>query len=102
MTLPVNLNVNPGGQTAHNLYLAQLLYFGWVGFGAFMTMSVAFGRRVYASLVDLAGSPAGWVLTAALIGVAWQGLLEYVITFPLFFTNSLFWIVLGMVANKKL
>ena len=69
---------------------------------SFASRCIAFGRRVYASLVDLAGSPAGWVLTAALIGVAWQGLLEYVITFPLFFTNSLFWIVLGMVANKKL
>jgi O-antigen ligase len=102
VTLPVNLNVNPGGQTAHNLYLAQVLYFGWVGFVAFITMSVAFGRRVYASLADLAGSPGARVLTAALIGVAWQGLLEYIITFPLFFTNSLFWIVLGMVANKKL
>lgn len=96
------LNVSYTGETPHNVYLAQLLYYGCAGFLAFMTMFAAFGRRVYSSLVELQGRPEAWVLTALLVGAAGQGMVEYIITYPLFFSNSLFWLILGAVANRDL
>ena len=93
--LNVTVKGRYAGETPHNAYLAQLLYYGSVGFVAFMMMLVGFGHRVYSSVVGLRGRPEAWVLTGLLVGVAGQGMVEYIITVPLSFSNSLFWLILA-------
>ena len=96
------LNVSYEGYTPHNIFLAQLLFYGVVGWLAFMAMLVALGRRVAATVGELRERLDVRVLTSLLVGALVQGLVEYIITFPLFFANSLFWLVLGMVVQKNL
>jgi hypothetical protein len=84
--------------TPHNVYLAQVAYFGVIGLGLFLGVLVAFGRLVRDTL-RAARDRSTLAFALLLAGMLLQGLVEYIVTFPIFFANSMFWIVLGLAAR---
>ena len=77
----------------HNFLLANLLYFGCFGTISLIAMLAVLGKsiwnrtRQYPELMPIAG-----VLAAVLLI---HGQIEYVLTYPLFLSNSLFWFLSG-------
>lgn len=91
-----------GTESPHNFLLANLLYFGCLGTIALVSMLALLCKSIlqrirtgeYPELVPVAG------VLAAIILI--HGQLEYVLTYPLFFSNSMFWFLLGYVAFANL
>lgn len=94
------LNAEFHGQTPHNAFLAQIAYFGGLGLTLFIGLLVAFGRLVWRRQRERP-DPASSLLFALVVAVLLQGLVEYIVTFPIFFANSMFWIVVGLLARER-
>jgi lipopolysaccharide cholinephosphotransferase len=87
-------------QTPHSLYLAQFAYFGVIGLALFLVLLAAFGHLVLDNLREGPDLPS-LTLAALLAAVLVKGLVEYQVTRPVFFTNSMFWICLGLLAGNR-
>lgn len=80
-------------ESPHNFLLANLLYFGCFGTIALIVMLAVLGKNIwnrtrqYPELMPIAG------LLAAVFLI--HGQIEYVLTYPLFLSNSLFWFLCG-------
>lgn len=92
------LNLTVDGQTPHNVYLTQLAYFGGMGFILFLGVIAAFARLVYANIATR--DRLSLMFVFLVIGVLIQGMVEYIVTFPIFFANSMFWICVGLLARR--
>lgn len=84
------------GLSPHNFYLANFIYFGIGGLALILLLLAIFARRItYIVRSQPALLPvAGTVLSVVLI----HGQFEYVLTHPLYFSNSLFWLLIGSLA----
>lgn len=94
------LNAKFREHTPHNAFLAQLAYFGGVGLTLFVGLLVTFGVVVWRrqrARRDLSS----WMLFAVVVAALLQGFVEYVLTFPVFFANSMFWILAGLLARSR-
>jgi O-antigen ligase len=85
--------------TPHSAYLAQFAFFGIVGLALFLGVVAAFGRLVLQNLRSGDGRRP-WPIVMVVCGALLQGLAEYIVTFPVFFSNSMFWICLGLAARE--
>ena len=89
-----------GAESPHNFLLANLLYFGCLGTIALVSMLALLGRNIQQRLREYpALMPVAGVLAAVILI---HGQLEYVLTYPLFLSNSMFWFLLGYVAFANL
>ncbi len=89
------------GETAHNVYVTQIAYYGVVGLFAFLLMLGSFARDAFKKFSNTAVSFSDSVFITIILGLLLQGMVEYMITFPAFFTNSMFWIFVGIVCAKR-
>jgi hypothetical protein len=88
------------GQTPHNVFLAQLVFFGSVGLAVFLAMMVVFARAVRAGL-GRAPCVSRQLVACLLVAALGQGVVEYIVSFPLLFSNSMFWLCLGLAAAPR-
>ncbi len=80
----------------HNFILANLAYYGIFGLSSLICMLCLCSMAVWhRTRTNLALMP---VATLLLSVICVHGQLEYVLTYPLFFSNSIFWILLGFAA----
>jgi O-antigen ligase len=84
----------------HNLYLAQLVYFGAVGLALFIVLLATLGRAI-ASTIRLERDWRPRLIVMLLAGVLLQGGVEYMVTAPVFFLNSIFWICAGFASRPR-
>jgi len=89
------MNVEYHGLSPHNFLLANLVYFGLPGLGLILSILAVCAWqlvkrvRTYPALLPAAGT----IIAVVLL----HGQAEYVLTHPLFFSNSMFWLLLGFV-----
>lgn len=90
------LNKTYDGMSPHNFVLANYVYFGVFGLAALLamllTLAIKAVQQVKArpkELLPIVGILAGTVFV--------HGQMEYVVSFPLYFSNSMFWLLLGYV-----
>jgi len=86
-------------QNPHNMFLANLVYFGVSGLLLLIALVVILGARAIA-LCDKDKTSAFLLCTLAAM-VLIHGNVEYVITYPLLFSNSIFWLLLGSVQRQR-
>ncbi len=88
------LGIDYRGLGPHNFLLANLVYFGIPGLVLLVALLSVAAKQIAGRLRDhrellvpIAGGLAAFILV--------HGAVEYSITFPLYFANSLFWLLLG-------
>lgn len=87
------------GLTPHDFWLANLTYFGIAGFIALAGWMLCFSRRILRTLW-LYREEKLWPLAGTLFAfVGVYGLFEYIFTYPVFFTSSLSYIIIGYLAH---
>jgi O-antigen ligase len=89
------------GQTPHNIFLSHLLYFGMPGLGLFVAVLAAAGRTAWVRLRGTGLGDPAWLLISLTAAVLLQGLIEYFISYPLFFANSLFLLISGFLLSGR-
>ena len=90
------------GDTPHSAYLAQLLFYGIVGSVAFLWLFGALAWQAARRCAPaFSRNFAAQLMACLLVGIAMQGLVEYIITYPLFFANSFFLLLLGCTARGR-
>ncbi len=86
------------GSSPHNLYLAQVAYFGVIGTILFLVVLLSFAF-LSADRLTRSHSWADVALLFLVAGTLLQGGVEYVIAYPTFFANSMFWLTVGLLAS---
>lgn len=91
------LQVTSCGESPHNFLLANLIYFGVGGFISLLALLLQLFAAM-AKCMHKSGDIWAPVFGVLIAFVLIHGQTEYVLTYPLYFSNSFFWLLAGLVA----